>query len=150
MIMRQTAPNRRQVRRGGVVVETAVALPILLFMMFALLDYGKMVMTVQLLNNAAREGARLAVVNTNSMTTSQIVSQVQYYLAGQNLSGMSVTVYQVDPASGNNLGSWNSTTLGGSIAVQITGNYQPLLPTFSQLPTTIPVTATAMMTCEAN
>lgn len=131
-------------------VETAIVLNIVLVIMFVLLDYGKLVMTLQLLNNAAREGAGLAVVNTNTMTTSQITSQVQYYLAGQNLSGMTVSVYQADPATGNNLGSWNNTTLGGSIAVQITGNYKPILPTLSQLPSSMPVTTTAMMTCEAN
>lgn len=140
----------RNCRRGTTLVESAIVLNVVLLIMFGLIDYGKFVMTVQLLNNAAREGARLAVVNTNTMNTSQITTQVQNYLAGQNLSGMSISVYQADPTTGNNLGTWNNTTLGGSIAVQITGNYKPILPTFSRLPATIPMTVTAMMTCEAN
>jgi hypothetical protein len=71
-------------------------------------------------------------------------------MGGQSLSGMSVQVYQVNPTTGANLGSWTSTQLGGSIAVKISGNYYPLLPALSRIPSPLSMTTTAMMTCEAN
>jgi Flp pilus assembly protein TadG len=114
------------------------------------LDYGRLVMIKQLLDNAAREGARQAVTNTGTMTTSQIQTIVTNYMAGQTLSGMNIQVYQCDPTTGNNIGSWNNTTLGGMIAVQVTGNFKPLLSTFSRIPNPLAMTTTAMMTCEAN
>ncbi len=149
-MIRQGKRKSATCRRGATVVEAAIVINIVLLLMFVLLDYGKFLMTVQLLNNAAREGARLATVNTNLMTTAQIQSAVTTYLAGQNLSSQSISVYQADPTTGNNLGVWNNTSMGGSIAVQITGTYTPLLPALSQLPSSINLTATAMMTCEGN
>ena len=145
---RRRKPNTS--RRGGTLVETAIVLNIVLMLMFAVMDYGKLVMTTQLLNNAAREGARQAVTSTSTMTTAQIQATVTNYLAGQNLSNMNIQVYQCDPTTGNNLGAWTNTTLGGSIAVQISGNYLPLLPTFSRIPSPLALSTTAMMTCEAN
>lgn len=141
----------RSVARGGAtMVETAIVLNLVLLALLAVLDYGKLMMTTQLLNNAAREGARQAVTNTNTLTTSQIQTTVQNYLAGQGLSAMNIQVFQCDPTTGNNLGSWNNTPAGGSIAVQITGNYLPLLPWISLIPSPLAMTATAMMSCEAN
>jgi Flp pilus assembly protein TadG len=141
---------RRRSRAGGTVVETALAINVLLLLLLGIIDYGKLVMTKQLIDNAAREGARQATTGTNTLTTSTIQSTVTQFLGGQGLSSMSIQVYQVNPLTGANLGSWNSTPLGGSIAVTISGNYIPLLPAFSRIPNPLPLTTTAMMTSEAN
>jgi Flp pilus assembly protein TadG len=138
-------------RSGTTLVETAIVLNIVLVVVFAIMDYGKLVMTKQLLDNAARAGARQATTGATTLTTSNIQSTVLQALAGQNLSGQTITVYQVNPLTGANLSSnWNNTPLGGSIAVQISGNYLPLLPVFSRIPSPLAMQSTAMMTCEAN
>src|SRR5438105_3836573 len=52
-------------RRGGLAaVEMAVALPFIAILIFGIWDVGRMVEVQQLVNNAAREGARLAAVGS--------------------------------------------------------------------------------------
>jgi Flp pilus assembly protein TadG len=137
-------------RRGAVVVETAMILPLCLLLLLSIFDFGRLIMTQNLLNNAARAGARLAVTNTSALATSDIQKCVTQCMAGQSLVNMSISVYQVNPTSGANLGPWTSTPLGGYIAVQISGNFQPILPNVSLIPSPLPTTVTVMMLCEAN
>ena len=54
-------------RKGQVLVETAIILPILLLLIFGLIDFGRAMYTKNTLNNAARAGARVAAV-TKSLT----------------------------------------------------------------------------------
>ena len=71
-------------RRGVAAVETAIVLVIAVILTFAIYDYSRYFMLSQLVNNAAREGARQAVVNTNTQNTATIQNTVVQYLAGQN------------------------------------------------------------------
>ena len=74
-------------RRGATVVETAFVLMIALTLTLAIYDYGRYFMLSQLVNNAAREGARQAVANTNTQNTAMIQNTVVQYLANQNFNG---------------------------------------------------------------
>src|SRR3954462_4903555 len=89
-------------RRGSVVVETGIVLPMFLMMVLGTFEYSRYVMVRNLADNAAREGARTAVVHTYDYTTAQIQSLVTSRLAGQDgqLSGFSVEVFRADPTSG--------------------------------------------------
>ena len=49
--------------RGQALVEFALVIPLFLLMMLALFDLGRAVFAYNTLTNAAREGARLAIVN---------------------------------------------------------------------------------------
>ncbi|HEX5013605.1 MAG TPA: TadE/TadG family type IV pilus assembly protein [Candidatus Limnocylindrales bacterium] len=61
--------RRRRRVRAQALAEFAITAPIFLFMLFAIIDFGRYVYYVQILNNAAREGARFAIVNgSNSFT----------------------------------------------------------------------------------
>jgi Flp pilus assembly protein TadG len=73
--MRVSRIQQARKRRGAAVVETAVVLNVLLLMVLGIFEYGRLVMIRQLMLNAAREGARMAVVGTSSnppVTTAQI------------------------------------------------------------------------------
>ena len=48
--------------RGNAVVEMALIMPILLLLVFGITEFGRAWMTVNILQTASREGARLAVV----------------------------------------------------------------------------------------
>jgi Flp pilus assembly protein TadG len=48
--------------QGQALVETALLLPILLILIFGIVDFGRAMYTKNSLNNAARSGARTAVV----------------------------------------------------------------------------------------
>ncbi len=62
------APTRRNLalltgdRRGNAMVEFALVLPILVLVVFGITEFGRAWMTLNVMNAAAREGARLAVV----------------------------------------------------------------------------------------
>ena len=129
---RQRSGSRSRSRRGSVVVETAIVLSVLLTGLLGIFEYGRLVMIRQIMNNAAREGARMAVVSATSEptdTTQQIRDTVNAYLAGQAIQNVEIQIYQADPTTGASLGPWNLTPYGGSIAVQINGDYVPVLPT---------------------
>src|SRR5881392_2140594 len=55
--------ERRHGSRGQGLMEFALVIPVFLLMMIALFDMGRAVFAYNTLTNAAREGARMAIVN---------------------------------------------------------------------------------------
>jgi Flp pilus assembly protein TadG len=53
----------RPSQRGQSLTEFALLLPILLLLLFALFDFGRAVYAYNTVSNAAREGARIAIVD---------------------------------------------------------------------------------------
>ena len=82
MITRQLMHRRR--RRGAVIVEAAMVIPILLLLMFGIFEYGRFMLVRNVLNHAAREGARHAVVRVagNQTGTQEILDFVEKNMAG--------------------------------------------------------------------
>ena len=60
--MKTTALDQH--RRGASVVEMAVVSPILITLIFGVIEFGWAFMVRQMLTNAAREGARVAAIQT--------------------------------------------------------------------------------------
>lgn len=57
--------------RGQALAEFALVAPIFFLVLFSIIDFGRYVYYVQILNNAAREGARYAIVHgANSFQSS--------------------------------------------------------------------------------
>lgn len=79
-------PGNRQGRRGVVAVEAALVLPILILLMIGTWEVGRMVQVTRTLNDAAREGARLAAGGSNN-GTSATVSMVQQAVRDYLTSG---------------------------------------------------------------
>jgi Flp pilus assembly protein TadG len=137
-------------RRGVTSVEVAIVLPVAFLLMYSLFDFGRAITTKQLLDNAVRAAARQAVVGTTTLTTANLQTTVSNYMGSLALQGMNVQVYATDPTTGANLGSWTSAALGQCIAVQVTGNYVPLIPKFSFLPNPLAMGSKCVMYSEAN
>ena len=88
----------RKCRRGAAVVESAFVLPILLILMLGIWEVGRMVQVSQILDNAAREGARVAAggyVNGTQVTYSTVKTAVQNYLTAAGLPSAAATGAQV-------------------------------------------------------
>jgi Flp pilus assembly protein TadG len=54
--------RRRRNERGAALIEAAVTIPLLLLISVAIFEFGRAYQTWQVLTNAAREGARVAVI----------------------------------------------------------------------------------------
>jgi Flp pilus assembly protein TadG len=77
--------------RGSEVLELAFALPLLLLVIAGIMDFGFFFERYEVVTNAAREGARMAVLSgytCNSTSTSDVFNRVQTYL---NASGLNNT-----------------------------------------------------------
>jgi Flp pilus assembly protein TadG len=82
---------------GNAVVEFALLLPILLLVIFGITEFGRAIMTTNVLNSAAREGARLAAVSQLADTLS-VQARVQEVLQAANVPPKAITV-QYFPAN---------------------------------------------------
>ncbi len=65
---------------GAAVVEFAVLAPLLFLLIFGMIEYGRMVMVQQLITNASREGARVAILD--GMTNDDVEDAVQDHVGG--------------------------------------------------------------------
>jgi Flp pilus assembly protein TadG len=133
---------RRAGRRGATLVETAMVLSVALFLLFSVYEWGRYVMMQQLVENAAREGARFAAAHTADMTTADVQNQVTTYMCGLDgqLSGFSVSVTGValrtGPVytAGTTFTDWTQASPTDGVVVTITGTYAPQLPSLQYLP----------------
>jgi Flp pilus assembly protein TadG len=79
-------------RRGQEIVEYALVLPLLLLLIFAVLDFGLTVFAYSSVANAAREGARAGVVP--SATEADMVAAAIERTGGVKLTPANFTVTQ--------------------------------------------------------
>jgi Flp pilus assembly protein TadG len=136
-------------RRGATVVEAAIVMNIFLLFIFGIMEFGHFVFVKQLMDNAARDGARMASTGTLTVTTAQIQAQVTTELVNQGPSGLSIQVFQANPATGANIGPWTSAGLGQTVAVTISGTYKPMVGMAAILPVSFPISSTAMVYSES-
>jgi Flp pilus assembly protein TadG len=148
----------RSARRGEVLVEAALVLPIVLLFLIGIFEYGRYVMTLHVFHNATREAARYASSHTQPVViagvtygngTTDVTNVLDRYLAGQQLSSQSTQVYLSD-SLGTDLGTWTNAQTGQSICVRVTGNFDFLVPSLFYLPSNIPVDIRAVMRTEGN
>ena len=77
--------------RGAAAVEFAIMLPLLLLLVFGIIDFGRALNAQVTITQAAREGARLTALNQPN-----VASRTQ--AAATGLSGVGVTVWSACPA----------------------------------------------------
>ena len=87
------AKNTQQARceRGAALIEMALTLPLLLLLSIGVFEFGRAFQSWQVLTNATREGARLAVLpgTSDADVTSRVIS---YLSSGRLTSAGSATV----------------------------------------------------------
>ena len=150
--------SRRNQRSGASLVEFAFVAPVLLLVLIGVLEYARFLFTLQLLNNAAREGARYAAVNTSTLSTAAVQTYVDTYLAGQGANQLvgysptsNISIYQADPTTGLNTGlSWQNASFGTAIGVSISGTYHPITPVFLKTSSNLSITGSCVIAVESN
>jgi Flp pilus assembly protein TadG len=92
---------RNAERQGAAMVEMALVLPVFLMVALGIIEFGRAMMVSNMVTNAAREGARTAVVDgsTNSEVQQVVVDFLVSSLA-INSSDVTVTI-TITPATGN-------------------------------------------------
>ena len=86
--LRRLGPPGR--RRGAAAVEFAVVAPVLLILVFGMIDVGRMIMVQQLMNDAAREGARTASLGGSSFA--EVSSRVSAFLDATSVDASRVQI----------------------------------------------------------
>ena len=111
----------RPKRRGAATVELALVLPIFLTLVYGIIEFGRGFMVSQLVTNAAREGARRAILDGS--TNSDVTSFIQTYLlqsanvaAADAIVTITVTAAAGNPNPGNSLAATKSKDL---VAVKV-------------------------------
>jgi len=136
-------------RRAVTAVETAFILGLLFLIMLAIMEYGRYVMFRHVLENAARDGARYAVVHTNDANTAAVTGLVQSKLTSQ-VHTPTIDLYWMNASTGTNLGNWYDAPYGDAIMVHVRATYSPMLPSFGILPNPMTIDAYHVMRSEAN
>jgi Flp pilus assembly protein TadG len=84
--MTRRSASKKADERGAAAVEFALLLPMLLLLVFGIIDFGRALNAQVTLTQAAREGARLAALNE-----SNVVSRTQAAATGLSPVAVSVT-----------------------------------------------------------
>jgi Flp pilus assembly protein TadG len=78
--------KRYRNQKGAALLEAAITVPIILLISVGIFEFGRAYQTWQVLTNAAREGARIAVLETT--TDAEIRTRVNDYLKGGGLKAV--------------------------------------------------------------
>src|SRR4026207_1958955 len=74
--MRRLQRSRRRGAAGQSLVEFALVFPVLIIMLIAIFDFGRLVSAYNAITNAAREGARVGIINrTESGIQDEVISR---------------------------------------------------------------------------
>jgi Flp pilus assembly protein TadG len=86
-------------RQGAAAVEFALVAPLFFLLVIGMIEFGRAVMVQQVLVNAAREGARLGVLDSTTATASTVKAKVVSYLSTGGVTGATVTLNPAEPTS---------------------------------------------------
>jgi Flp pilus assembly protein TadG len=89
--------NRHQPRRGVATIEFALVAPILVLLLLGIWEIGRLVQVMEVLYNAAREGARQA--STATATLTDIKANVRSYIQNAEPSISNLTGYDMTYAN---------------------------------------------------
>ena len=64
-----------------------------------MIEIGRVLMVQQILTNASREGARIAILDSPTPTATQVSSTVTTYLQNMGISGATVTINPTEPTT---------------------------------------------------
>ncbi len=129
--------RRMSARRGIVLVEIAVMMPLLLMLILGCLEYGWMFLKSQQITNAARQGARIGATADGTVAEIQTAVANVMFASGLDGSGYVVTITPVDPTA---LQMGQLFEVAVSVSYDNIGFGVPLVPTPATLEATVTMT----------
>jgi hypothetical protein len=142
--MKFTLGSKRSASRGQALVEFALVLPILLILLLGILDFGRAVAAYNSVSNAARSGARVAIVN-------QDLAAIEAAVESEGISLGDIEV-EFDPDVNNKPACPADDCcpqIGCIVEVRVTSSYVPATPIFSNIVGTIDVSSATRMPIES-
>lgn len=135
--------------RGQSLVEFAIALPVFLFLVVAVFDLGRYVVAYSALTNAAREGARLAVVNQTPGDIDARVQEMAFLTAPTVLTPLFlVAAPAVNDADLTDNARCSPVVTGCVAVVRVTADLSPITPIVGSILGPITLDAMAMQPVE--
>ena len=123
----------KRVNRGQALVEFALVVPLFLLMLVGIFDLGRAVFTYNTLTNAAREGARMAIVNQYKPSIVQRAKD-QTAIAELNAPNVDVNFYQVKTDGTPDTAKPCALVAVNCLAVvTFEATYQPITPIISNI-----------------
>ena len=138
--------------QGTALLETAMTLPLLLLVSVGIFEFGRAFQTWQVLTNAAREGARLAVMP--GAAAGAVDARVKSYLTSGQLDNVANATVVIDPDATVDIGG-GATATASLVTVTYPFEFMVLQPVASLLVSgtkvgdPIVLTATATMRNES-
>lgn len=136
--------------RGQSLVEFALVIPIVLLLFMAIFDLGTAVFSYNSLTNAAREGARLAIVNQDEDSIIER-AETQVFIAEIDAPNVTIGFYQTnDDGTPNTDDACAPVAVGCLAVVTFESTYRPLTPIIAQVvfPDGVTFTASSILSIE--
>jgi Flp pilus assembly protein TadG len=125
--------------RGAVAAEFALLLPVLLTILFGIMEFGMIMYGREVVTNATREGARAGIIQATPPVSGGAMQAVTTgYLTGTGVSAGSIAFTNVVCCGGT----------GAPVTVAVTYNYPwliPYIPTLLGLPSPLPIPISVTM-----
>ena len=118
--------KRLQNQQGAALVEFAVVLPMLLLLLFGIIEFGRVLSVSHSVNSAAREGARVASLPGSD--NDSVLAAIQNDLA---LAGLAVDSVEFDPIDISTASPDQPVTVRVIINYESVGWVQGFIPGFS-------------------
>lgn len=137
--------RRRDGERGAAAVEFALVLPILMLIVFGVIDFGFALNRYSAVSNAAREGVRAASLGAPA---ADIEKTVKLYLSDINGSTVNVTVTCKKPDNTNCSTYASDAASGGTAIVTVKFTQNWLTPVGNSLSSKMQITKMSQMRIE--
>lgn len=102
-------------QRGQALLETAVILPLVLLVSVSIFEFGRAYQVFQVMTNAAREGARIAVLPGTA--DADVTNRVKAYMTAGSIANVGSAGVVIDHTKTVSIGA------GTAPATQVTVNY---------------------------
>ena len=130
---------RKLNERGAAAAEFALLLPVLLMILFGIIEFGMIMYGREVVTNATREGARAGIVKgPPKRTEPQIIAIATTYLTGTGINTANVTF----TVTGEGLANPNTLTV---TATYLYSFLIPYIPTVVGIPNPLTITAQTVM-----
>ena len=141
--------SRKRRSVGQSLVEFALVLPILLLMLMGILDFGRAIFAYNSLANAARDGARLAIVDQTAVGGVPVgATEAASQATGLGLDPSDVNDVQVSYLLPDLSGACPSRSIGCVAEVKVNYKYTAITPIIGSFIGPIDLSATSQLRIE--